>query len=213
MGWHPTQLHITMPWLAWANATHRRVYPVPPQPPKRKEPSDSNENLIHGKFLKHFVSLEGGAELGGVYWPRMFDPWPDRYKVPAPYQTHHCRVPFELEEQAAAADAAAAARVHRLVRKQKKICRKNLCRTQSQQQQQFSSQSARRVCDDEESRNTTSKSPGFRVSRSGRTTVPFPYSLRCVRVTFNRTLSKFERTEAEREHRSDVIRSIYRDLI
>ncbi len=120
MGWHPTQLHITMPWLAWANATHRRVYPVPPQPPKRKEPSDSNENLIHGKFLKHFVSLEGGAELGGVYWPRMFDPWPDRYKVPAPYQTHHCRVPFELEEQAAAADAAAAARVHRLVRKQKK---------------------------------------------------------------------------------------------
>jgi len=211
MGWHPTQLHITMPWLAWANATHRQVYPVSPQAPKCKEPSDSNENLLHGKFLKHFVSLEGGRS-GGVYSPRMFDPWPDRYKVPAPYQTHHCCVPFELDEQAAAADAAAAARVHRFVRKQKKICRINLRRTQSQQQQQFSSQSARRVRDDEESRNTISKSLGFRVSRSGRTTVPYPYSKRCVRASFNRTLSKFELTEAEREHRSEVISSIYRDL-
>lgn len=66
MGWHPTQLHITMPWLAWANATHRQVYPVSPQPPKCKEPSDSNENLLHGKYLEHFVSLEGGEEWGGL---------------------------------------------------------------------------------------------------------------------------------------------------
>jgi hypothetical protein len=210
MGWHPTQLHITMPWLAWANATHRQVYPVSPQPPKCKEPSDSNENLLHGKFLKHFVSLEGGAEWGGLLTT---DVWSLTGSIQSSCALPNPPLLCSIWARRTSSGSGCCCAVHRFVRKQKKICRINLRRTQSQQQQQFSSQSTRRVRDDEKSRNTISKSLGFRVSRSGRTTVPYPYSLRCVRISFNRTLSKFEPTEAEREHGSEVISYIYRDLI
>lgn len=212
MGWYPTQFHITMPWLAWANATHRQVYPVSPQPPKCKEPSDSNESLLHGKFLKHFVSLKDGAEWGVLLTT-------DVWSLTGSIQSS-CALPnppllcsIWARRTSSGSGCCCCCACPPICQETKKICRKNLRRTQSQQQQQFSSQSARRVCDDEESRNTISKSPGFRVSRSGRTAVPYPYSLRCVRVSFNRTLSKFERTEVEKERRSEVISSIYRDLI